>query len=1040
MSSREDLEFLIQQVRDARAEQERINRQLERSGQGGTDPTNRGRQDAATSAAERTGQAEAALSAALPPNTDLADVLGYARAQPAGGTTQQPAPGQGATPTNASGTSGYLQRVLDANRLGNVGFRIQDNILNEYDRYTYKFGLYLVNDRDAEEPDIGTKIIRNQVRKYTVAESGVTTGFNIVDVEIIDHVNSSYRNRNNVTSDINITLTEPYGMTLVDRLYLASRELGVMNWRMAALFLTMEILAISADGVPLQDNRIQKVYKLLISDMNSQLTQVGSTYKITAAVNNSLGFRDQYYLIPSNIVVNIGGSSTPSSSPTQATPPPTPGNSTPPPSVTVRAAGGSVGEFFNAIGEALTKIYREARVNPSLSRTTPVVIYEFKVDPILAGEPINLSPSTNSRRRSWDSQGRAITVNRVGINELVDDILSSLTNADFFLVPGPTGALRVPRIECRVEHVGWDGLLNDYIKKFTYYIGIMETLRAVASPEHGEYFQANPPNQRARMEEVARQAIIKKVYPYYYTGMNTEIINLDVTFNQLHVIPLPLYNGRSVTPAQQGQSQQTTLSALENQRAQTNSTIARLQQRSQQVNQELIYLDRIIRSRGDTNTVADESFRSSINREAEEAARTGVPLTANRGLQPITDQAQRYRLQIAQNRQGLLQTETQTIATQLAEAQRQLPTFDSQIADLRSRGVYLFDPTLAASLPGLTVNRDPNVTALVEQAQRNREANQRLAGTKQFVEDVNINQLLDVNNPGTARLSYIADPRDIANNMARASNTQDLEANTVRGTYATILAQIYDRVGLQLTEIEMEIRGDPYWLGETNLERQQELIGYANGAQSFVSRIANDPDRQFANYHGRDAGFLLLFRPGNPPNEETGYMNFAANSVDNQSVFFNGAYLAIEVTHVFRDGKFTQKIRAQRDNLINLEAAARSNATQGAGTGQPSPAANAQPAANSPQQSAQQAAPATPVAPAPAGPVLDPGNDPGAVPNPSAAVQQPSILQAQTPNNPLTTPYSSPISPSRRGRDTRAQQQRLLQAIQSGQNPPVEDE
>lgn len=989
-----NLDELIQNYRNARSSEAQLVDRLRGTDQGTFDQRNQEMLDAA----RNVNRARDALQGALQPGQTVESVLG--ESTPVASNPQSPATQGGPIPATGSGASGYLQQVLDANRLGNVGFRIQDNILNEYDRYTYKFGLYLVNDRDAEEPDIGTKIIRNQVRKYTVAESGVTTGFNIVDVEIIDHVNSTYRNRNNVTSDINITLTEPYGMTLVDRLYLASRELGVMNWRMAAVFLTMEILSISADGVPLQDNRIQKVYKLLISDMNSQLTQVGSTYKITAAVNNSLGFRDQYYVIPSNIVVNIGGGSstpTPATAPaTQATPPSTPGNTTATPATTVQATDGSVGQFFNAIGTALTNIYREARLSPTLTRTTPIVIYEFRVDPILANEQINRSPTSNSRRRSWDANGQAIHVNRVGINELVDDILSSLTNADFFLVPGNAGAIRVPRIECRVEHVGWDGLLNDYIKKFTYYIGIMETLRAVASPEHGEYFQGNPPNQRARLEDVARQAIIKKVYPYYYTGMNTEIINLDLTFNQLHVIPLPLYNGRSVTPAQQGQSQQTVLADLVAQRAEATSNLERLRQRNQQVPQLIDQLSRA--ATGGLETITDEALRNQIQQEADALQALGGPR-----VQGMTPQyANRSR--VINNRLAALVSERSLLPSSIGQAEEQVTFLETQITDIRSRGVYLFDPNSASSIPGLVVNQDPSVRALIEQAQRNREANQRLASTRQFVEDVNINQLLDINNPGTARLSYIADPRDIANNMARAPNTQDLEANTVRGTYTTILAQIYDRVGLQLTEIEMEIRGDPYWLGQTNLERQQELIGYSNGTQSFVSRLAQNPDRQFANYHGKDAGFLLLFRPGNPPSEDTGYMNFASNSVDNQSVFFNGAYLAIEVTHVFRDGKFTQKIRAQRDNLINLEAASRANATQGAGTGQPTPAANAQPAANTPQQTAQQASPATPVAPAPAGPPPTIG-----VPGGSSTVALEGTPNPQRPRTSLSTvPNANP--------------------------------
>lgn len=925
--SREDIELLIQNVRDARAAQERINDQLRAPGQGGTDPTNRARQDAATAAAERTGQAERALLAALPPGSDLNQILGYASAPPSGAPS---ATAPDAVNTPNSGINAYLQRVLDANRLGNLGIRPLDNILNQYDRYTYKFGLYLVNDRDAEDPNIGSKVFNNQVRKFTVAESGVTTGFNIVDVEIIDAVSSSHRNRNNVTSDINITITEPYGLTLVDKVFLASKELGVLNWRMASMILTLEMRAINVEGSPARDAAlIRKAYKLVISDMNSQLTEVGSTYKITAAVSNSMGFRDQFYMLPMNLTITLGSNNVPTAIQRQSVTPAT-GNSGANPTTPQRTVisvniDGSVGQFFAELGNYITAFYREARSSGSAVLSVPFVLYEFQVAPELAEQQINFAntQTNNARRRGFTRQGQEVHVSRIGISELVDDILSSLSNVSFFVPNNSQGSVRIPRIECQVEHVGWDGILNDYIRKFTYYITVMETVRPVPNPETGFNYQEGPQavdRQVARLRTLAERKVVQKVYPYYYTGMNTEIISLDITFNQLHIIPLPLHNGETVTPADAGQSAQQQLRDLIQNRNQLQTQITQQQNFLNSIPDRLAQLQ-AAQSRG-IGAITDTQLRAEIEQDIDRLSQGPGQRRPGRlgGVNPL-EQALNQRI-------ALLNSERSQIPTSIGTLQQQVNQFDSDISNLRNQNVYVF-PNAGVNIVGVSGNPiSPQVQALINQRNAQEAQNTRLRSERRFIEDININDTVQQ----MGRLVYMANQQDIANNLARPPDSADPRQGEVRATYSTILAQMYDRVGLQLTEIEMEIKGDPYWLGETNLERLTELNRFsANGTSRTFASTINQTTDQYANYHGQDAGFLLLFRAGNQPSEVTGYMNFERGNRENQSVFFNGLYLAIEVTHVFSNGKFTQKIRAQRDNLIDLARVG------GAGSSSPSP-------------------------------------------------------------------------------------------------------
>ena len=111
----------------------------------------------------------------------------------------------------------------------------------------------------------------------------------------------------------------------------------------------------------------------------------------------------------------------------------------------------------------------------------------------------------------------------------------------------------------------------------------------------------------------------------------------------------------------------------------------------------------------------------------------------------------------------------------------------------------------------------------------------------------------------------------------------------------------------------MEIRGDPYWMGWSNLERNERLIGALPagnivGGQTF--KMGPLPEEVYDPYDGY---FLLAFRAGTIPNEQTGFMDLR-DDVD----FFNALYLVVQVTHIFRDGKFTQRLEATRDSLSNL--------------------------------------------------------------------------------------------------------------------------
>jgi len=852
----------------------------------------------------------------------------------------------------------------------------------------------MVSDQDYERLTIIQDIFRpGVVKTFVLAESGVTTGFNIVDVEIKDNVSPSFRTRNTLTTEMNLTITEPYGMTIVDKMFQASQRLGIRNWRFAPLILTLEIRGYTENGVAIRSSPIKKAWKILILDFDSTLNESGSVYKITAAAHNALAFRDQFYMLPTNLVIKVNsngtptalgattapaptpqpaapaapgppanpnqtatsgegvasspasnsgagqpnqsppsptGSATPSpapEAPTGAQPPvnqATPNSQTPqtsntPNSTTTSNIDGSVGQFFTTLGEIITKFYRDARGDPAATRTTPLMVYEFQVAPKLASQMIEITSTTNARRIRFSpgSHNQEIHVNRVGISELVDDIVSSLQDSRWLLVDENSGRIRVPRVESRIEYIGWDGILNNYVQKITFYITVMETLRAIPDPDYGDRFQSSPQNQLVRLQNMAQQGL-HKLYPYIYSGYNTEIISFDIKFNHLHIIPMPLYGGATITPAADGQSELRRLQAerrdIQTALNLTNEQIAENQRRLEATNAQLL----------------QEALSGVTGDNANASTSTA------------------------------LQSQISTLRTNQAFNEADRIRVDQDISYERTRNVVIFDPALAGryNLPSSSESAQLRQRAIAQQ----QALNQRQP--RNFIEDLNINQ----RDPGA--LSYAGDPRDLNNTYNRSPTTADPRQNETRGLYSTILAQLYDRAGMQLTEVELEIRGDPYWFGITNMERIFELDSYVKGnspgavPDTYESSNTTDRNRQFANYYGRDAQFLLLFRAGQQPSETTGFMDFTRGSQQNQSVFFNGVYNAIEVTHIFSEGKFTQRLLGIRDPLVNVNnLPANSPGTSAVSQGAANPSNNSAGAPAGAQASASAAGTSNPTQP-----------------------------------------------------------------------------
>jgi len=740
--------------------------------------------------------------------------------------------------------------------VGNLQLSFEPNIHNQYDRVAYVFKLCMINDLDAEKPDLLNDFLTNKIRKIVIAESGVTTGFAIGDVEITDAISANFRNRSNMTTGIRIQIMEPYSLTLPDKMYQASQALGVRNWRLAPFLLQMEFRYIKQDGslyTPSGSQKLIKVYQLLITDFDAQLTEVGTKYDVQAGVKGNLGFRDAYQIVPQSHRVTVEPGETDRQ-------------------FGVSSGDNSVGTFFTALGDRISKMYVELRKNNTTGHKLPLMVYKFIVEPALANQEINFEEESNSRRqhfsRSNSNTGVILVSRGISVSQLVDDLLASLKDPNFFIQNLDQGGLiKIPVIECVTRNVGWDLLTNDYVREFTFFIRLKTSNRPVPTSQYGQTIQSNPDLQQSRMQEVAKN--LKKRYDYFYTGLNTEIISCDIKFNQMHIIPQPLL----------------------------------------QVTTPMTYASANRVSANDPNLTGEIPVSQFAQAQSQ----------ATQQLQTISTQ-----LNTLGSDRNVNEDELARQAAELATRRQQA---EERLRSITSQSIVIFEDTqnLRTLLEPVT-NTGAQAAQLREIAQRVATQNAARAATREFVEDINLpirNNMLE--------LSYYADPRDVLNSFARPTVIEAGGGNNqpqgTRPMVTSILSQIYDRSGQHLLEVDLEIRGDPYWLGVTDLERTQELLGFlksleANGSLPERLGVPTGGDAGRTSFsrdglvdkHDQDANILLRFRAGSPPKEDTGFMN-----LNEGSTFFYGVYTVIECVHEFKSGKFTQRLKAFRDVLINVD-------------------------------------------------------------------------------------------------------------------------
>lgn len=743
---------------------------------------------------------------------------------------------------------------IDA-RLATYGLTLNSrpNPLSDYANYTYHIRWFMTSEFEAYNRVNEHNPNSSNLTKTVIAESGVTAGFNIVELVTKQSAGADAKKRNMwAATEFEMTVTEPLGLSLFDKIYFSAQQIHTINHMLCPYFIEIWFTGYDEDGKIAAEQLFYNMYRVNFIDCEATTTQVGTTYNIKFQVDNTIAEANQI--------------------------------ATPPASLNITCV--TLGDFFDQFEKGLNSQQGQVN-NDAVQRIT----YKFAYPD--AWKKWNIRPADTDKHVSRNSEmdaksnffglgkGTVIKINKgQAIESIINFVVYLCQEAQDWItgssVPGggnqtDHGIIGYVSVYGSTKILGFDPTTRDYIREITYTMFRTETIKSYVDMQSAIEAQ-KPTTQEAKLRFLVQNNRLAKRYDYIYTGLNTEVLTFDFKMNMRWAFLQPSWNqGNSYGQYAQG--------ALTDPGSQM-----------YQKEKGTLPIDKV----GAVSGQAANLDQSAINGGDTTAILAGLPATG--GNRQAIEQAINSG-QINPNR---------TIPGNLAPP----PTTSTP----GPRDNVIFFNQSSGQL-ALTANQQKNAAFRQLEAGVNNYIDSRAAArATAYVEDTNINTNI-LNNPPLP-LVAIFDPKPSLQNAQQNSdqiktapdkNPQGFANGT--GFVGAIFGNIFSDSTKEFQTIELGIRGDPWWIAQSNIRLNSLALQLTNNTNGSTP-TSNAQETQ-ANYLGGDNCFLLEMRVGVVIDEVTGL----AKSDNQGADFFTGIYNVINVTNTFRDGKFTQNLKAIKDVL-----------------------------------------------------------------------------------------------------------------------------
>jgi hypothetical protein len=729
-------------------------------------------------------------------------------------------------PDIPSTVNGDFNNILSALSATGIGFKPETNILDGYSSYTYHIKFCVTSDSISKQ--INTHADWDKVPKEVIAESGTTVGFNIRNMEIKNLCSPQSRIGIAVETTWTMTLVEPYGLSLVDRLYsLAKDKFGIQNHLKCCYFIEVWFQGYDESGIQTPID-IKKLYRVLITDITVDSTTSGSIYNITGVMDGSLATSNEFTFSGQHLKIQD-----------------------------VKTFGEFWDRFKTTMNEQMKKLDYDFE--------TKRVEYDFIFPKEWRAWALKRNPTDNPSQSGFSVTGTDAPTIQIprgkSIEQVLQTVMSICEDGKKFIA-GPLAAGKdagktssraesegislIPFIESKVEFISYNYLYQDYVKKITYYFKPYPTVRSFRDRTFIDNSQKKDV-QKQRITEFVNSARLKKIYYFQFTGLNTDVLKFDIKLDAYWAALQPMFDG-------------------------VNSST-------------LFQLPQSVPGESLTQTLRNEYLK---NKQAVDEAKVNLETLTNSDTFKKLGNYQKA-LTEAQTALSTAQEKFQTFASKINISDFEIKFATGSAGEQAIAGITISNPTLLKDkiVQQDIVNR--LVYTLTRSAAKDRYLEQispQVADTNPLLISSTISKAPSIQDNNTGGLG-----------TAESINVNSSGAPKSRGLLATILNNV---TGPQFVNIELEIRGDPYWMGFDNIENLQYL--------SPDTPPSPQTGKASALFGTGECAFLLYFRTGEEPNEATGLVQF-----NTASWAFNGMYVVLEVDNHFNDGKFTQTLHAVKD-------------------------------------------------------------------------------------------------------------------------------
>lgn len=693
----------------------------------------------------------------------------------------------------------------------------------------------------------------DELPQAILAESGVTAGFNISSMNMEEMVSPGFQNRNTGLTTMTMVINEPNGSSFVETLAKSARKLGIANYQQWCYYVEITFNGRTEDGIILPNALAESglpsggrwIYQMKITNCDVKMDERGATYTLKLQPHALDAFDDAMVgAVPDNLVLT----------------------------------GGNIGELLDNFGTELTKLY-ETRYMGKLFNFKFVA----KKDP---DSDKDIDPNTFRLQQSEEDQINAMTLHTAKsgegvavhiprgtrVSDVIDYIWTSCEDAQKRILDTkspseledrggtwndkPYRESVVPRVEADVTITDYDPILNTYYQDIVYNIYAYYTYSPNLSPSQTQ--KAADPNYNVGGKIAQRlkdRGYLQKAYKYRYTGENTEVINFDLDFN---------FNFAAVLP-------------------------------------------RVAGWRADLAGNADGERRAPAHDQKDGIARNEVSTSDTAGGNG-SNPAENIAPDPAGNAPRAADSES-GYAASASVISSQIAAEDGLKQEIENEKRGTNDPQKIAELESrlkiVVENRERAAKEISEQrrvySERQREITQRIMDT------VGTFYSEDENHATSEWMAYKVRHRIAGDERAQEASGTGVMGHWHRGQSLTgaLLNQLYEPHTASLLKIDITIKGDPYWLGLSNLERRA------------VHHEIVKPSEMYdlvPNFTGGDNTFALMIRFPQTTDSETGKLLFRQDDV------YNGLYRCNRIKHSFDESGFTQVLTATKLELAQLPA------------------------------------------------------------------------------------------------------------------------